>query len=1216
MADYDLGTAHGRIVVDYHDKGTGQAGKDLDGLKAKAAALLKQFQETSAKYVKGAQNMASQGSSLLGRLGAAHRNLGENANQLADDVTRLSRTFGIFAGGLAVVAPLLTRTATGASTLKGGMHIVSSFGLALGGVPKGAEGFPNVIKKIIQLSAAVTLFKASTGLIATVTQRFGALGAVGGLIGRFGGAVNSAAGPLHAVAGIAGKAAFAIMQFRFVKSLIKPVLMFNGALGGLGIALHIVAGLVTSVRDLSGVIGLLPGVLAVAAFGMGALKIATMGLKDAFKAWDDPAKFAEALKKLHPEAAKTVLALKSMEGAFKAAQKRLQGRLFAGLAQEVQTLGKIYIPILERSFGRIVDVVNDVAKSISEMLQESERVGDMARIGSNVAKVWENLAGVFAPIAAALIDILVVSTEVLAEMTSGAKGAAREFNKFIAEARKSGKLKQWIQSGVQAVKDLWHIVENVGKAIAGIWRGMNGGQAKSFLATVRDMTARFNEFVNSAEGQRILGLLGDQLDKLATNAQKLGDAFVTYVLPVLEKFLPIMTALSGGVIDGIITGMKILAPIFLAIAAALTPIAPLLGYILSGMVAVAVVVGGLAIAAKILGGAFLILKSGLDTARTAMAVAGFATRLLTGNLRAAELQALKFAGAIGKNAVKGIYTFVRSSALIKGLGIVAALAAITVAADNLLPPADESKLKNSALGSLPDYLNQSRDDLHQYAEFVKGILSDPSAELEKQQSDIRDEVNQTGATWRAGKAPIQEWFRTVKESFQTDFLDVMSGLPGKIGGWLSGVGQSFMTNLGTPVTQAFGRIKESFMTDFVGFFTGLPGRIGGWLSGLGTSVSTAFQGMRAAAQQKFNELAGDAQGLPERIMHALGSLVGMALNWVVTTWNTVKLGAQQKFAELEADARALPGRIINAIVGFAEGLWQKATEAWQRFKDGATQKASEAESDARQVPGKIGSAISGLAQELWNKAVEAWNRFKTAAMQKINEAIADIRAFPGKAAAAISALAQQLWAKAQEAWSRFKAAALGVMNQAIADVRALPGRIVSAIGNLGSTLYQSGVNLIDGFKRGIDAAKARVLASVQAFMAGVRSYFPFSPAKKGPFSGSGYTTHSGKALVADFAKGMMSNKNMIQSAATAAMRAASLSGGFNLTGTAAVARTTTGAAAPAAWTGPVPGTDGAAAPVTNTYNVTIPAKDIAEMQNVADFFGKVQQKARAGRAFV
>jgi hypothetical protein len=78
--------------------------------------------------------------------------------------------------------------------------------------------------------------------------------------------------------------------------------------------------------------------------------------------------------------------------------------------------------------------------------------------------------------------------------------------------------------------------------------------------------------------------------------------------------------------------------------------------------------------------------------------------------------------------------------------------------------------------------------------------------------------------------------------------------------------------------------------------------------------------------------------------------------------------------------------------------------------------------------------------------------------------------------------------------------------------------------------------------------------------------------------------------------------------------AMNMSGVVNLTGTSSVSAATSGLGKPAAWSGPVSGSYGSAAPVVNNYNVTVPAKDIAEMKNVADFFGKVQQKARAGRA--
>ena len=58
--------------------------------------------------------------------------------------------------------------------------------------------------------------------------------------------------------------------------------------------------------------------------------------------------------------------------------------------------------------------------------------------------------------------------------------------------------------------------------------------------------------------------------------------------------------------------------------------------------------------------------------------------------------------------------------------------------------------------------------------------------------------------------------------------------------------------------------------------------------------------------------------------------------------------------------------------------------------------------------------------------------------------------------------------------------------------------------------------LIDGVTSMIGTAVSKIGAAVGE----VRKLFPFSPAKIGPFSGSGYTDVSGKHLMQDWAKGI------------------------------------------------------------------------------------------------
>lgn len=84
----------------------------------------------------------------------------------------------------------------------------------------------------------------------------------------------------------------------------------------------------------------------------------------------------------------------------------------------------------------------------------------------------------------------------------------------------------------------------------------------------------------------------------------------------------------------------------------------------------------------------------------------------------------------------------------------------------------------------------------------------------------------------------------------------------------------------------------------------------------------------------------------------------------------------------------------------------------------------------------------------------------------------------------------------------------------------LPSRILGVFGNVGQVLSESGRKLVQGFIDGIGSMIQKVKDKAASVMQAVRDFFPFSPAKVGPFSGRGYTTYSGEALMTDWAKGM------------------------------------------------------------------------------------------------
>ena len=95
---------------------------------------------------------------------------------------------------------------------------------------------------------------------------------------------------------------------------------------------------------------------------------------------------------------------------------------------------------------------------------------------------------------------------------------------------------------------------------------------------------------------------------------------------------------------------------------------------------------------------------------------------------------------------------------------------------------------------------------------------------------------------------------------------------------------------------------------------------------------------------------------------------------------------------------------------------------------------------------------------------------------------------------------------------------VGLAGQILGQVRSIPSQIIGVFAGAGSWLVNSGAALMNGFKQGILGAVESVKSAVSGALQKVRDFFPFSPAKVGPFSGSGYTSVSGRHLMRDFGK--------------------------------------------------------------------------------------------------
>ena len=86
-------------------------------------------------------------------------------------------------------------------------------------------------------------------------------------------------------------------------------------------------------------------------------------------------------------------------------------------------------------------------------------------------------------------------------------------------------------------------------------------------------------------------------------------------------------------------------------------------------------------------------------------------------------------------------------------------------------------------------------------------------------------------------------------------------------------------------------------------------------------------------------------------------------------------------------------------------------------------------------------------------------------------------------------------------------------------------------------MYSAGVSITSGLADGIRAGFSNALSAVAGGLSMIRSYLPFSPAKRGPFSGRGWTLYSGRAIMQGLAEGIEKGVGNTESAMSNAMDA-------------------------------------------------------------------------------
>jgi phage-related protein len=239
--------------------------------------------------------------------------------------------------------------------------------------------------------------------------------------------------------------------------------------------------------------------------------------------------------------------------------------------------------------------------------------------------------------------------------------------------------------------------------------------------------------------------------------------------------------------------------------------------------------------------------------------------------------------------------------------------------------------------------------------------------------------------------------------------------------------------------------------------------------------------------------------------HAIGAVVAWVVGFVKSHWQlllviiTGPIGvAVLLVIKYWSKIKSAVGAAVSWVVGFVKSHWQLLVGL---------------------LTGPIGVAVA-LVVKYWGKISSAFSKAYHAVISVGASLVSWVAALPGRILGGLARLGAYLYNLGRSAFLRFLTANQIIAGRVMSYVRGIPGRIRSALGNLGGLLTSAGRALISGLVNGIKSMAGAAYDAAKGVVSRLSNLFPHSPAKEGPFSGRGWTLHSGHALMVGLAQGI------------------------------------------------------------------------------------------------
>lgn len=875
---------------------------------------------------------------------------------------------------------------------------------------------------------------------------------------------------------------------------------------------------------------------------------------------------------------------------FSALQDAMSNEFWKKAAQPIRDLVNKYWPVLDQRLQHTARNLGRLTATFADTINESlgaERLDIMfKRMNYAIADMRPTVAS----LTRAFINIGEVGTRFFERFTTWTAKLSKQFEDFIQKAYDDGRLEQWFNDGIKAALDLGRVVGGLTETLNGIYRAAKAAGAPGLNEFANGME-RLADIMQSSRMQANLKMLFQGMLELFAGITR----GIKNIAPDIESFLPTLTFVLGrfgkifedafGIIGTVISNPQFQKGVQ--------------DFAVSVEKALGNLKGGADNAATSFGNLLSFMGSVLDMGTRLLNEVLTKLGPEFDDILDSIKPLLKPVEDVANSAIgalKNVLDVLGKDILPPVVKLFGELAPVISGTLDKITPERVGRLKilGDLVNELANGLKTLKDNLGPLQEgndwewlgdllftgggaggkfggrgnpiedaidnWMRGIdWAKVGSEITKMWDTFwKHVVDGWNRMWSGrifGDQPktfIDDTIQNLKNAFKplNDFLDGLFKPGSKVGeakgggGGIGGRSLSGVIGVEPDATTWVDKLKASITTN-LGTLGGTitTGAAGAkvawdtWWSNLNTGLSTTWETIKLGVQTKMGEIGGNITTGGATAKLAWDTWWSNLSTNLGTTWEGIKTTVSTKMGEIGPAIQTGGELVKTGWDTFWSGVGNTLQGKFGEYSGTAGRGMGEVK---RNVDSGMAGVSAGWGQD--------WSAIGNDMNGKWDGIVGDVRSKAGQVSPEMVAqmnVAQRMWTDSwnyvktltASAWVNVSDAIRSGMSTASSVMSAFRGMATSA---LNINLSGSGSSMMQSFAAGISAASPWVSGAVQRVIAAAKAFFPNSPAKVGPFSGKGYTPWSGRALVKDFAGGMMDNVKMVKTAANRIVDAAQI----------------------------------------------------------------------------